>query len=70
MNPNSLSFNWDSAKRPEYILGNGAITIALGLILGFVMGTLFSCLSCHQEIDHFTDFTYWNFGDGLQKGKK
>ncbi len=65
-NQNNLVFVWDSARRPEYILGNGAITIALGLILGFVIGTLFSCCSYHDDIDHFTDFTYWTFGDGLQ----
>lgn len=65
-NPNSLQFVWTNNKRPEHILGNGAVTAGMALLLGLVLGSLFSCCSYHEEIDHYHDFTYWVEGDGLK----
>lgn len=54
-----LTFSWTSSKRPEYILGNGAITIGMALLLGFILGALFTCCAYHEEIDQYSDWPYW-----------
>jgi hypothetical protein len=43
-----LTFNWGStSKVSEYVLGNGAITIGMALLLGFSIGAIMSCCVYH-----------------------
>lgn len=67
---NLLTFIWTSAKRAEYILGNSAISIGMAIIMGFFVGTLLTCCAYHEDIDNFTDFTYWTEGDGLSQSHR
>jgi len=43
-----LIFDWLKSKRPEYVLGTGAITIGIAFVLGFLIGTLFACCAYHE----------------------
>lgn len=45
---NQLKFTFINNKRPEHILGNGAITVGTALLVGFILGALFSCCSYHE----------------------
>lgn len=42
----------------------------MALVLGLVMGVLFACCRYHDEVDQFTDYTYWMQGDELAVVKK
>lgn len=66
-NDNELTFDWSQIPKSEYILGNGAITLAMALILGFGLGSFISCFTSHEEMDQYTDHTYWIQTDGLSK---
>lgn len=47
-NDNELTFDWSQIPKSEYILGNGAITLAMALILGFGLGSFISCFTSHE----------------------